>query len=87
MIHSNVTFFGDSFGTRCININFRKIARKTLISKDSDVEPKVTIIENISVEVERKKEIYRVSKKRRVHCSLIYRRVLIYLYTKLNGCE
>jgi hypothetical protein len=50
-----VTLFGDSFGTRCININLKKIARKKLISKDSDVEPKVTIIENISVEVEKKK--------------------------------
>jgi hypothetical protein len=65
MIHSNVTFFGDSFGTRCININLKKIARKKLISKDSDVEPKVRIIENISVEVERKKEIYIQSVKKK----------------------
>jgi hypothetical protein len=58
-----VTFFGDSFGTRCININLKKIARKKLISKDSDVEPKVRIIENISVEVERKKKYTECQKK------------------------
>jgi hypothetical protein len=72
MIHSNVTFFGDSFGTRCININLKKIARKKLISKDSDVEPKVRIIENISVEVERKKEIYIQSVKKKTSPQLLY---------------